>query len=417
MNRLRRLENGQVLALVTMSMVLLLGFLALAVDVGMLWSERRHMQTAADAAAVAAAVALREGLDVTTAGRSAATHNSFTNGSSTDGNLVTVTINNPPLSGAYAGNNSYVEAIVEQPQTTYFLRALGYNTVDVSTRAVSGTISGPACMYSLDPSANNAFVDSGGNSSITANCGLLVDSSSTSGLVDSGGATLTASSIGVVAPSEGQGPAGVTYNIAPFPDPLAGVSAPAVGACNPLTVAGNGYTANSNATISAGTYCGGITVNKPATLTLGAGTYVLLGGGLQVQGGAAITGTGVTFYNTQNATYQYKPIVISGGSTANLTAPDSGSLQGILFFQDRNLPANDTGPSGPQNTISGGSSGTMTGALYFPSTPLYFSGGSAGNAENAILVGDVINISGGTQLSSDYSTIGGSPIKSDALYE
>ncbi len=429
MNRLRRLEHGQVLALVAISMVILLGFLALAVDVGLLWNERREMQTAADAAAVAAAVALREGDDVTSAGKSAATHNSFTDGSSN----VTVTINNPPASGTYAGNASYVEAIVDQPQPTYFLRALGYTSVDVSTRAVSGEINGPACMYSLDPTASKTFSESGGTSSIVANCGLLVKSTDTDGLDVSGGGTLHASSIGVVATAYGDSggssvsPTPVT-KIAPFGDPLAGVTAPTVGPCNALTAGGNGHSAASGETISPGTYCGGITVSGGKTLNLNPGTYVLLGGGLTVSGTSNLVGTGVTFYNTVwsvsrvaadkvGNTNNYKAIVFSGGSSTALTAPSSGPLQGILFFQDRNLPSGDTGPSGPQNTISGGSGATFTGAMYFPSTPLYFSGGSSVVPLNAILIGDIINISGGTHLSSDYSSIGGSPIKSDALYE
>ena len=428
MNRLRRLEHGQVLALVTMSIVILLGFLALAVDVGMLWSTRRYMQTAADAAAVAAAVALREGDDVITAGRRAATHNSFTDGSSS----VTVTINNPPILGPYAGNANYVEAIVEQPQPTYFLRALGYTTVDVSTRAVSGEINGPACMYSLDPTNSKTFSESGGTSSIVANCGLLVKSTSTDGLDVSGGGTLSASSIGVVATAYNNSSSTITptpvTKIAPFGDPLAGVPQPTVGTCNALTTSGHGYTSTGGDTISQGTYCGGITVSGGKTLNLNPGTYVLLGGGLVVSGSSNLIGSGVTFFNTVwtasdpsaddvgNAN-QYKPIVFSGGSSTALTAPSSGSLQGILFYQDRNLPSGDTGPSGPQNTISGGSGATITGAMYFPSTPLYFSGGSSVTPLNAILIGDIINISGGTHLSSDYSTIGGSPIKSDALYE
>jgi Flp pilus assembly protein TadG len=429
MNRLFRQEHGQVLALVTMSMVILLGFLALAVDVGTLWSERRQMQTATDAAAVAAAVALREGDDVTTAGRSAASHNSFTNGSSS----VSVTINNPPASGPYAGNASYVEAIVEQPQPTYFLRALGYTTVDVSTRAVSGEINGPACMYALDPTDSKTFSESGGTSSIVANCGLLVLSTDTDGLDVSGGGTLSASSIGVVATAYNNSsstisPTPVT-KIAPFGDPLAGVAAPSVGACNALTTSGHGYSSTGGDTISQGTYCGGITVSGGKTLNLNPGTYVLMGGGLTVSGSSSnLVGTGVTFYNTVwTSSYaaslkvgnsnQYKPIVFSGGSATDLTAPSSGPLQGILFFQDRNLPSGDTGPSGPQNTISGGSGAIITGAMYFPTTPLYFSGGSSVVPLNAILVGDIINISGGTNLSSNYSSIGGSPIKSDALYE
>jgi Flp pilus assembly protein TadG len=428
MNHLRSCERGQVLPLFCLSMFVLIGFLALAVDVGMLWTQRRHMQTAADAAAVAAAVALREGDNVTSAGQSAATINSFTNGASS----VTVTINNPPSAGAYAGNASYVEAVVEQPQPTFFLRALGYDTVDISTRAVSGTINGPACMYALDPTDSKAFSESGGTSSIVANCGLLVKSTSTDGLDVSGGGTLEASSIGVVATaytnsSSTISPTPVT-KIAPFGDPLAGVAEPSVGTCTPSTVSGHGYTSTGGDTISQGTYCGGIIVSGGKTLNLNPGTYVLLGGGLQVSGTSNLIGSGVTFFNTVwmsddpltdkvGSATNYKPIVFSGGSATNLTAPSSGSLQGILFFQDRNLPSGDTGPSGPQNTISGGSGAVITGAMYFPSTPLYFSGGSSVIPLNAILIGDIINISGGTHLSSDYSSIGGSPIKSDALYE
>lgn len=46
-------EKGQVLVLITLAMVVLLGFTALAVDGGMLYSDRRHAQNAADAASLA----------------------------------------------------------------------------------------------------------------------------------------------------------------------------------------------------------------------------------------------------------------------------------------------------------------------------------------------------------------------------
>jgi uncharacterized membrane protein len=45
-------EHGQMLVLVALSMTVLLGFLALAVDVGLLFRAKRTMQVAADAAAV-----------------------------------------------------------------------------------------------------------------------------------------------------------------------------------------------------------------------------------------------------------------------------------------------------------------------------------------------------------------------------
>ena len=49
-------ESGQVLVVAVLSMTALMGFMALATDVGMLFWNRRNMQIAADAAAIAGAL-------------------------------------------------------------------------------------------------------------------------------------------------------------------------------------------------------------------------------------------------------------------------------------------------------------------------------------------------------------------------
>ncbi len=53
--------RGQVLVVVAIGIVVLLGVSGLAIDVGRLMAERRHMQTAADAAALAACQSLKDG--------------------------------------------------------------------------------------------------------------------------------------------------------------------------------------------------------------------------------------------------------------------------------------------------------------------------------------------------------------------
>jgi uncharacterized membrane protein len=73
-----RRESGQVLLLATMSMAVLLGFSALAVDIGLLYSTRRRMQTAADAAAIAGATALRDRQNYTQAADDVTSFNGFT---------------------------------------------------------------------------------------------------------------------------------------------------------------------------------------------------------------------------------------------------------------------------------------------------------------------------------------------------
>ena len=57
-----RHENGQTLIYVALGMVVLLGFVALAIDVGYVYGERRRMQNAADAGALAGAHDLCLGL-------------------------------------------------------------------------------------------------------------------------------------------------------------------------------------------------------------------------------------------------------------------------------------------------------------------------------------------------------------------
>ena len=76
------------------------------------------------------------------------------------------------------------------------------------------------------------------------------------------------------------------------------------------------------------------------------------GGGFSVSSQANIIGNGVTIYNTGSASYAYQPISITGGSTTVLTAPTTGSLAGILFFQDRSIT---TTSKTSVNTIAGGS--------------------------------------------------------------
>jgi Flp pilus assembly protein TadG len=388
----------------------LLGLAALAIDVGMLWTTRRQMQTAADAAAVAASRAMAEGTSVSTAANAVATLDGFTDGT----NGVTVTVNNPPLSGTYAGNSSYVETIVQQAAPTYFLQVLGYNTVNVRARAVGGGINIRSCLYALDPSGAGAFSLSG-SGSITSGCGIMVDSSSSSALTTTGSGSITASSVGVVGNYSGGGSGSITptpiTGIAQGGDPLANLVAPAVGSCMQTNYHISG---SSGATLSAGVYCNGISITGSSTVTFDAGTYVLLGGGLSVSGSGSLSGTGVIFYNTCNSTYSYGSINLPGSSTVNFSAPTSGLLAGILFFQDPTVPVGSTA-----SKITGSSSSTFDGAVYFPTTAVAYSGSSSSSGYTILVAYDLALTGSGTlSLGNNYSSLAnGSPIRSHALFE
>ena len=209
-------------------------------------------------------------------------------------------------------------------------------------------------------------------------------------------------------------------NAAAVADPYASLAPPSpcasrtvggcTATCNTLTAAGKGYTPTSSTTASPGVYCGGITVNSGVTLTLSAGTYILDGGGLTVQGGGVITdgtvgttdGVGVTFYNTYPTgnPNQYTTLNITGGSTANLSAPANSAtvgIPGVLFFQDPT--AGGSQPGNQKNHISA-SNGTLNGSLYFPTQNLVFEGNTAVSVENVTLIADTITISGAADIGS-----------------
>jgi hypothetical protein len=386
--------------LLALSITGLFAFAGLAVDASLFWTIKRHMQTATDAAAIAAATALRNGQNFTAAGADLSSFNGFTAGQ----NGVTVTINNPPASGAYAGDTAYVEAIVRQSQPTYFMRLLGYSSVNISSRAVAAAANGSYCMFALDPSASAAIST---DNRMRSSCGVMANSSSGTAVRVAG--SLTAPQIGIVGSTNdiARITGAVSTHVAPAPDPLAYIPAPPVGNCT----ATNYLKSSESWTLSPGVYCGGITLHGTATVTLNPGTYILNGGGLTVDGNAILNGTGVTFYNTGTST-TFKPIYTQDGNTLNLIAPTSGTYAGILFFQDRSIT------SSAANIIAGGSA-KLEGALYFKNSPLVFSSQSAVTAAYTIIVAKTISNQVDTfSVANDYSSLAkGSPIKATVLFE
>jgi hypothetical protein len=401
--------SGQVMVLICVAVFALTGMIAVVADFSFLQHQRNMMQTAADSAAMAGAEELSYG-DQVNAGKADAASNGYTDGASN----VTVAINNPPSTGPNASNTGYVEATISEPEPTYFLSVIGINTMTVSVRAVAYEGSGPNCIYVMDPTASSALSGSG-NASVQSGCGVMVDSSSSTAIVLSGSATVTAPAIGVV----GGYTAGGSASFTPTPktgviaasDPLAYVQAPTVGSCAHTNFSvNNSGSSGSYYQLYAGTYCGGIKISNGFT-NFNAGTYVLAGGGFTTGGGPTMTGTGITFYNT-TGTGGYQGITLTGGATANFSAPTSGPMTGILFFQDRSIPGSAAGSS-----VSGNSSSTFDGALYFPTTTLTYSGNSSLNGYN-IVVANKVSLSGNSTIGTDYSSLtGGSPIRGTILAE
>ena len=102
-------------------------------------------------------------------------------------------------------------------------------------------------------------------------------------------------------------------------------------------------------------------------------------------------------------------VAFSGSQTYMFTAPTSGSLAGILFFQDKSDSA--------AAVITGSATSQFNGALYFPAAELSYNGSGPLTAYT-ILVADTIIINGSASINDNYSSLpNGSPIKTSILAE
>jgi Flp pilus assembly protein TadG len=401
------------MAMAAFSLIGLCALVGLAVDTGYFFDSRRRLQTAADAAALAGAEQLRRAgtTQPVTAANAAATANGFTNGVSG----TTITVHNPPSSGDYTSDTNYVEAIITQDRPTLFMGILGLSTGRASARAVAGVQDLPNCIYALSPTGTGLSIG-GSGSTLSAACGIVVDSSDSSAL-GAGSGSVFGTSVTVTGGISGTctstDPAGCRTGIPPQADPLASRAVPQFSSscdyvdtnlAGPLPVS-----------INPGVYCNGINVGSHAVVTFQPGVYVLLGGGLSVSGNSTVQGSGVTFYNTAQGSHSYGPMSISGGTLGFLSAPTSGPMEGMLFFQDRTITPKS---SGSNNVVAGGSGLYLEGIFYFPTTNLSFTGGGSYSVNYTIMVASTITISGNSVLSANFSSLAsGNPVKKITLAE
>ena len=144
-----RRESGQMLILFVLGLGVLMGMVAMSVDVGFILHERRSQQNAADAAALAAVQELPESPSLAIVkAREWAKKNGY---SSADGATVTVTT-------PYQGNPGAVEVIIERDQPFIFALALGLDSVDVNARAVASVQ--PPRDYAIFANAGGCEADS-----------------------------------------------------------------------------------------------------------------------------------------------------------------------------------------------------------------------------------------------------------------
>lgn len=378
-------ESGQTMILALVCMTVLMGFVGLATDIGVMFHAKRNIQIAADSAAIAAAAELNYG-DWNSAGQAASSQNGITNGV----NGAVVAINNGPTSGPFAGNPNYVEAIVTQTEPTFFSQLFNVLSMNVSARAVA-TLGPAQGIYTLAPAGTGLTLN---GMTVNIPTGTIDDNSASNptGLAANSG-TLTAQFIGVVG-GYTNGGATITptpvAGIAPGNDPLDYLTPPAFNPAACLT----DPDPIVPTTLAPGCY-NGLTIGGNIAVTLSPGMYII-NGELNISGTPTITGTGITFYFPTPTAY----LNDNGGETWDITAPTAAPYDGVLFYED----PSDTNAL----TFNNGNNSILEGIIYAPSANVSITADNTTTLYESI---DAATVTlGGTGTLQDYALINNSTV-------
>src|SRR5438067_2306761 len=143
LKRHREPRRGHTLVLVVLCLIRIMGVVAVVVEGGLLLSDYRRVQRAAESAALAAATDLftnantHGGTDPQGTAKKSALTTAAANGFADDGTNSTVTVNIPPKSGTFSGQKGFAEVLVTYNEPRLFSRLWASGTVQVSARTVA----------------------------------------------------------------------------------------------------------------------------------------------------------------------------------------------------------------------------------------------------------------------------------------
>jgi hypothetical protein len=283
---------------------------------------------------------------------------------------------------------------------TDFMGVMGFSSLNISARAVAKSVgNGTACVLALNASASGAATAQGGTKIRLDGCSLYANSKSGSALTLGGSASLSALSVGVVGGVSGGAAITTTQGVStggsPVADPYSTLAIPFFSGCNATN-----FTAHSTVTINPGVYCGGMQLSANAQVTLNPGIYYIDHGDFSMNGGATMTGTGVTLIFTSSTMSNWPKVTVNGGATVNLTPPTTGPTAGVVMFADRNIPI------GTSFKFNGGASQYIGGAIYVPTGDVMFAGGASTSTSCTKLIADTITFTGNSSFSINCNGYG-----------
>ena len=380
-------RTGNILMLAAASMPILIGAAGLATDTVQWTLWKRQVQRQADSAALAGAYAVAQGFSASDSATADINRMALV------GLSQSPLIENAPTVGNFAGNAKAVRVVLQTRGELPFSKLLGVKTPTLIGEATAAVVSeGEYCVVSLENTTATGITLQG-SASVGLGCGIITNSRASNAVYSGGSSNVAATPVaavgGLQASANYVSPTTLMPYSIPQSDPFATLPVP-----SPTSCAGKvNVNPNSSRTISPGCYAG---FDIKGTASLEPGIYYVDGSSFSVGSQAVLNGAGVTIILTSSsATTNPSSIAtvdINGGATLNLSAPDSGTYAGMLFYQDRR--ALDSGA----NKINGNASSAFQGAFYFPSQAVEFSGTSGMSTDCVKLVSRRVTFIGNSSI-------------------
>lgn len=396
-------RRGNTTVVFALCLPVVMGCAGLGVEVGFWQYRQREAQTAADLAAYAGAVSLRNHESVAQAREEAAAEARLHGFEATAGVINAMS---PPQTGNHQDNRS-MEVVLTQNLPRFFSSIMSQEPLLISVRAVATyQEESNACLLALSHD-DGAAIDLFGSSNVAMiECEIMSNSIADDAVTLRGSTDVETPCINSVGGFVvGGGSANYTLtdcreprtNLPRALDPYADVEPPTLpSSCSNINSGGGGPNAGL-VSVSAGPsgvkrFCNGL--NLTGEYEFEPGVYVIDGGDFRIGAQATVVGDGVTFYFTDGARARF-----NGGATVQLTAPNTGDYSGLVFFGDRD-------DHGVDHVFNGTADSLITGAIYTPSSDISFLGDFSGQEGCMQLVGYTVEIGGNASITTDCTGVG-----------
>jgi Flp pilus assembly protein TadG len=449
-------KRGNAIVIAAACLPMIVGAAGLASDTIQWTLWKRQLQRAADSAAIAG-VYDREAANGATTSTATAVSHDLTLNLHTWMSLQTgyPQVTYPADAGVMQNQVHVVLAIQRRlPFSSMFMTAAP--VITASSTAASIPAGGNACIEALDPNAGNAIYFSGNAAIYMPDCDAFSNSAAVNSAAAKGSSDVTANSVGGVGGIAHSSNFHVTsyrpYSPA-LRDPFAGISpdpsdmhcattktyttttvtvvdtpeqghwetkhkkqvwvvdAPAVTHQETTTVVANTpmqlteSTDMAHATDANGNPANcytSLSVSPSGSLTLPAGfsgPLYINGGNVDFKGNFTCASCAIVLTN-KDAASPIGNITANATANINITAPTSGTYQGIAIYQDRRATDCDN-----CNKINGNSGSIITGAIYFPSQELQYNGTGNTTAQCTMFVARRVTFTGNSGTSNKFKDL------------